>query len=58
MLIFLPAAWWRSQKKLPYEQCAPRLSIKDAKALGDLFGDYLGFAVHRFNNQSSKEMCT
>ena len=33
-------------------------SIKDAKALGDLFGDYLGFAVRRFNNQSSKEMCT
>ena len=28
-------------------------SIKDAKALGDLFGDYLGFAVCRFNNQSS-----
>lgn len=33
-------------------------SIKDAKALGDLFGDYLGFAVRRFDNQSSKEMCT
>ena len=31
-------------------------SNKDAKALEDLFGGYLGFNVHRFDNQSSTEM--